>query len=407
MIFGMGLLYSAMFSSNQHFVQRYLTLNTNRKAQGSLYINVVIAWIVISMCCLVGVVMFASYASCDPMKLGHVDIPDKMIGHFVMDLFGSLKGMPGLFIVTVTAAAMSTMSSGQNALAAVYLEDVTKPIYTAVHKTPMTEAFATNITKCFGVFFGLATIAVTFILAEAKDTLLIIFWKLFGILGGPLFGMFTIGILCPCANAWGAAAGLVSSLGILIWINAGVLMFKIRPNNLPTDISGCIVNASEYYNKTTASEFLDIVTSGYLNLTQTGHPFELNTSFSSVTDGVLTLDVELSKESGIFYLYNVSYVWYTLIALIVTFAVGLPVSLLAACVTGKYKAEDLDERLFWSVFKQLSGCCRSKKSTTKNGSVSTTVFVENQTFDNGENQYRKTQNTQGIANKGFFDSNRL
>ncbi|CAH1777780.1 unnamed protein product, partial [Owenia fusiformis] len=327
MIFGMGLLYTALFSSNQHFVQRYLTLDTKIKAQGSLYINVVLSSIHISVCSLVGVVMFASYASCDLMKLGHVDIPDKMIGYFVMDLFGSVKGMPGLFIVTVTAAAMSTMSSGQNSLAAVYLEDVTKPIYTAVHKKPMTERFATNITKCFGIFFGLATIAVAFLLAEAKDTLVIIAWKLLGILGGPLFGMFTIGITCPRANALGAAAGLVSSLGILIWINAGVLMFKIRPDNLPTDISGCIVNTSEYHNKMTASAFFNTTPQEYFNMTPTVHPFELNTSFSNATVGALTNGLpELDYESGIFYLYNVSYVWYTLIALIVTFAVGLPVS---------------------------------------------------------------------------------
>ncbi|CAH1797660.1 unnamed protein product, partial [Owenia fusiformis] len=221
---GMGFFHISLFSSSQHSVQRYLTLGTKIRGQGALYLNTILTTILVSIVILVGIVMFATYASCDPIKLGQVEKVDQMPAYLVVDLFGHLRGMSGLFIVTVIAAAMSTMSSGQNALAAVFLEDITKPIYKAVHYKPIPERFATNITKFFGIFFGLTTMVITFILADTKETILNIAWKLLGILGGPLFGMFTLGILFPRANAW------------------------IRPDNLPTDISGC--ESITYFNET-------------------------------------------------------------------------------------------------------------------------------------------------------------
>ncbi|CAH1776726.1 unnamed protein product, partial [Owenia fusiformis] len=382
MMFGIGLLYTAMFSSSQHFVQRYLTLDTKRKAQRVLYINMALYVVCVCIICMIGVVMFATYATCDPKKLGLVKQSDQMLGYLVMDLFGSMKGMAGLFIVTVTAAALSTMSSGQNALAAVYLEDVSKPIYKSVHKKSMTERFATNITKCFGAFFGIATIAVTFILAEAKDTITVIYFKLSGILGGPIFGMFTIGILFPCANTW------------------------IGPKNLPTDISGC-TNTTKYSNTTTTtSEYAKIASLGNNGTTPA---YLFNTSHLDVTN--VTSDLGWKDESGVFYLYNVSYVWYTLIALIVTFAVGLPVSLVASSITaGKYKREDVDKRLYWPVYETirhcLPECCRRKKSVGKVESVSTTVIIGNGSHRN-DGSCPEAQCTDGTNNTGMTDFTQL
>ncbi|CAH1777782.1 unnamed protein product [Owenia fusiformis] len=408
MSFGFGLLYIGTFSSSQHYVQRYLTLDTKRKAQIVLYVNMALFVVCIGIICIIGVVMFATYATCDPKKLGLVKQSDQMLGYFVMDLFGSMKGMPGLFIVTVTAAAMSTMSSGQNALAAVYLEDVSKPIYKAVHKKSMTERFATNITKCFGAFFGIATIAVTFILAEAKDTIIVIYYKLSGILGGPIFGMFTIGILFPCANTWGVASGLFSSLGILIWINTGVLMFKIGPKNLPTDISGC-TNTTKYSNTTTTTTTSEYAKIASLGNNGTTPAYLFNTSHLDVTN--VTSELGWKDESGIFYLYNVSYVWYTLIALIVTFAVGLPVSLVASSITGKYKREDVDKRLYWPVYETirrcLPECCQRKKSVGKVESVSTTVIIGYNGSHRNNGSCPEAQCTDGTNNTGITDFTQL
>ncbi|CAH1797654.1 unnamed protein product [Owenia fusiformis] len=381
---GMVFFLAASFSTNQHSVQRYLTLGTKIRGQGVLYLNIILSAIFGSINIMVGIVMFATYASCDPIKLGKVEKVDQMPAYLVVDLFGHLRGMSGLFIVTVIAAAMSTMSSGQNALAAVFLEDVTKPIYKAIHKKPISERFATNITKCFGIFFGLATIAVTFLLTETQETVLNIAWKLLGILGGPIFAMFTFGILFPCANSWGVATGLIASLGVLIWINAGVLMFKIRLENLPTDISGC-GNISNF--TTTSVDPFNTTSTGSFNTSPLGPV--ITTSYSSVGD------TKQDDEPDIFNWYKVSYVWYTLIALIVMLIVGLPVSLIANCAKGGYEVKD--ERLLWTG-------CRSWKKMSFSKPMNEVSSLKNDIIRSRDGQ---ASHTHGMNNAGFNDSTRL
>lgn len=64
-----------------------------------------------------------------------------------MDLLGSYPGVPGLFVACVYSAALSTVSSGLNSLAAVCLKDFIQPYY------QFSEKRATNITKILGRLF--------------------------------------------------------------------------------------------------------------------------------------------------------------------------------------------------------------------------------------------------------------
>ncbi len=64
-----------------------------------------------------------------------------------MDLLGNYPGVPGLFVACVYSAALSTVSSGLNSLAAVCLKDFIQPYY------QMNERRATNVTKLLGKHF--------------------------------------------------------------------------------------------------------------------------------------------------------------------------------------------------------------------------------------------------------------
>ena len=64
-----------------------------------------------------------------------------------MDLLGSYPGVPGLFVACVYSAALSTVSSGLNSLAAVCLKDFIQPYY------QLSEKRSTNITKLLGNLF--------------------------------------------------------------------------------------------------------------------------------------------------------------------------------------------------------------------------------------------------------------
>jgi Na+/proline symporter len=69
-----------------------------------------------------------------------------------MDLLGSYPGVPGLFVACVYSAALSTVSSGLNSLAAVCLKDFIQPYY------QMNERRATNVTKLLGKHFHIEII---------------------------------------------------------------------------------------------------------------------------------------------------------------------------------------------------------------------------------------------------------
>ena len=67
-----------------------------------------------------------------------------------MDLLGSYPGIPGLFVACVYSAALSTVSSGLNSLAAVCLKDFIQPMYKI---DQLSERRATNISRLLGNTF--------------------------------------------------------------------------------------------------------------------------------------------------------------------------------------------------------------------------------------------------------------
>lgn len=50
--------------------------------------------------------MYAKYADCDPFKTGAVKRNDQLLPYYVMDVAGSIPGLPGLFIAGVVSAAL-------------------------------------------------------------------------------------------------------------------------------------------------------------------------------------------------------------------------------------------------------------------------------------------------------------
>lgn len=60
---------------------------------------------------------------------------------------------------------------------------------------------------------------------------------IFGAVGGPLLGIFTLGMLTESANQAGAVTGVLSSLAFTLWIAFG--QPRPRVTTLPTSTLGC------------------------------------------------------------------------------------------------------------------------------------------------------------------------
>ncbi|XP_041484185.1 sodium-coupled monocarboxylate transporter 1-like [Lytechinus variegatus] len=234
-VVGGTFFWGTLYAVNQSQVQRYLTCGSEKTALLSLFIAIVGMIIVVTAACISGIVMYANFADCDPLTMGYVSKSDQLMPYFVMYLFGKMPGLPGLFTSAVFSAALSTVSSGVNSLAAVVGEDIVKSIW-----PNMKERTYTWITKGLALFFGLLSIAMAFVSSQLGSVLGAAF-SVFGMIGGPLLGLYTSGMLFPWINSAGAFVGTLFGLTWSLWIGIGAQIYPPSSVKPPLSIDGCNV----------------------------------------------------------------------------------------------------------------------------------------------------------------------
>lgn len=83
---------------NQATVQKAMSLKNLAKAQLSLGVAILGLVSVFLVNFYTGLLAFAHYENCDPMKSGQIDAIDQLMPFFVMDVFGHIKFFVGIFV---------------------------------------------------------------------------------------------------------------------------------------------------------------------------------------------------------------------------------------------------------------------------------------------------------------------
>ncbi|XP_066295568.1 sodium-coupled monocarboxylate transporter 1-like [Branchiostoma lanceolatum] len=317
----------AMYAVNQAQVQRYLCCPSIKKAQQALYWNIPGLIVFIFFAVLSGMVMYARYYNCDPKTMGYISSSDQMMPYFVMDILSQFPGMPGLFTACVFSAALSTMDSGLNALAAVALEDFVKPCF-----PNFSDERYTWISKVLAMLFGLLTILMAFIASNLGPVFSAVI-SLFGMIGGPILGIFVLGMMFPCANKWGGLIGLLFSLFITLWIGMGKIVWPMSGLQPPISIEGCPA---------------DLPANATANFT-TSPVMPTSTALYNFTTPAGPTVVEYPPESA---LYELSYIYLGAVATLSCVIVGLLVSL----VTGPQDPKQVDPKLIVPFYDSMF-CC--------------------------------------------------
>ncbi|KAL3311961.1 Sodium-coupled monocarboxylate transporter 1, partial [Cichlidogyrus casuarinus] len=147
--------------------------------------------------CLSGLVLFAEYGECNPTRIkGMVTASDQILPYYVATKFSIAPGSVGIFIAGIVSASLSTVSSGCNSLVAVAFRDIMDPFF-----PPLKAQKKMILSKFMGFGFGGLTILFAYLssfMGAAVQAAL----GLFGILAGPLLGIFTLGMLFPFANKY-------------------------------------------------------------------------------------------------------------------------------------------------------------------------------------------------------------
>lgn len=316
---GGGILWVANMGVNQASVQRAVSVRSVNNARIAIWLVVPGIAAILTLTCLVGVVMYAFYAHCDPLKAGLITRADQLMPLYMMDMLHKFHGLPGLLLSCVFSGCLSTVSSSLNAISAVLLEDFAKPF--CCSKIPPQRA--TLLSKCFVVVGGVLGLLLAFVVSEIGAMVLQLTYILFGVLTGPMLGIFTLGILFPWANTKGSIAGYFTSLALMMWIGLGARFTKTSTARLPaTSTEGCFMNSS-----------LAVTDSLVPNITLV--PEDRSLVFENL--------------SGLQNLYALSYFWYVTVATTVTVVVGLIVSF----ATGPTDPVTLNPKLICPVFDVL------------------------------------------------------
>ena len=183
---------------------------------------------VISLVVYVGLVLFANYSHCDPFITGRLKSVDELLPYYVTQRTQEgITGLPGLLVASVFAAAMSTLSSGFNSIAALMWEDFLKARITGWINLP--EDKEIFFIKGLAAAVGLVCMSFAFIVGEIGNMYEAAI-TLSGAAVGPIFGLFILGMFVPFVNKWGATVGLIVGQFFCFWIVIGSVSEK-KPNN--------------------------------------------------------------------------------------------------------------------------------------------------------------------------------
>ncbi|XP_075057167.1 sodium-dependent multivitamin transporter isoform X2 [Mixophyes fleayi] len=301
----------SLYGVNQAQVQRYLSSRTEKEAIWSIYTVFPCQQLVLAFGCLTGLVMFAYYQKNEILDPDIVSVPDQLVLYFVMDILKDLPGLPGLFVACLFSGALSTISSAFNSLATVTMEDLIKP-----HFPNLRESRATLLCKGLALGYGLLCLGMAYI-SSLMGSVLQAALSIFGIVGGPLLGLFSLGFFFPFTNPIGAISGLIAGLLMAFWIGIGSFVSRMQT------VSGPLLNV------TSAPEVGNLTT--------------------AIMTTVLTSGAAAESVSGLQRFYSLSYMWYSAHNSTTVVIVGIIVSLL----TGPMKGEDVNPRTVFLVLPKI------------------------------------------------------
>ena len=237
------------FGIDQSYIQRYHTARDDREAGRSVWLGALLYVPVSALFFFIGTSLF-SYCQTHPAmldeirtqvavaklaeegepadpaareaRLAHIkqgltdaDVGDKALPHFIVTRLP--RGLAGLLIAAIAAAAMSSIDTSLNSSATVILSDLYRRYLRpqAGEKESMRVLhLATLLWGALGTGTALSLIGVRSILDA--------WWVLSGIFAGGMLGLFLLGLIARRAGNAAAATGVVLGSLVILWMALSV-----------------------------------------------------------------------------------------------------------------------------------------------------------------------------------------
>lgn len=141
-----------------------------------------------------GLLIFSKYHDCDPVHSGLVKKNDQIFAYYVLDVAQKIPGLPGLFVVGIFSAALSSMSTIMNTLAGTIYDDFVRTRFN------FKESTASTLIKSMVVFIGVLCLVLVFVV-EKLGSVFSLAISVSGVTSGTLLGIFFLGMFSPRINA--------------------------------------------------------------------------------------------------------------------------------------------------------------------------------------------------------------
>jgi Na+/proline symporter len=108
---GGAMQFVISYCFDQTMLQRFKAAKTKRKAQIALLLNTPGCILMITLCVLCGMVVYAKFQSCDPLYTKKITNTNQYLSYFVYESFDLLPGFMGFFLGGLFCSALSSLSS--------------------------------------------------------------------------------------------------------------------------------------------------------------------------------------------------------------------------------------------------------------------------------------------------------
>jgi SSS family solute:Na+ symporter len=226
MLFGGLFLYMSYYGCDQSQAQRLLTARDDASARTSLLLNGILRFPLVMTYCVFGLLLagllridasFAADVAAGP--------PDALVPTFLLSYLP--VGARGLLLASIIAAAMSSIDSALNSLAAVTLDDVA-----GIDSTRQPAWSGRLATLAWGLF----AIGSALFFARGTTSVLELITQIGSLFYGPILAVFLAGAMLPGVNNRGALSGLAAGFAT----NLAIAQMLPGMSWLWWNVTGCL-----------------------------------------------------------------------------------------------------------------------------------------------------------------------
>lgn len=167
---------------------------------GFVFLRTVVIFFVISAVmlfinCGIGLIMYAYYYDCDPVKAHVLPNYDKLLPQFAKSIAGHINGMPGLFVAALFCASLSITAPILHSMAGILYKDCIRPLNLFPHNDANANRMMRIIIIAVGTYCALSSS-----LIEAYHSAFQVLNAITAMTTGAKFGVFTMGLFWPWTN---------------------------------------------------------------------------------------------------------------------------------------------------------------------------------------------------------------